>query len=246
MSEKARRDFLKTALVTGSVVILGACGGAAINSAPQAGNAKKESDKGEKEVTAVEDLMREHGVLRRALLVYTESAARLRRDPKSVAPEVLSKTAQLFRTFGEDYHERKLEEENIFPLIKQKGGAGPAASYPDVLTAQHNRGREITDYILSVTKGAPIGGQAQKLAQVLDDFTRMYRHHAAREDTIVFLAWKDLLDKDDYQEMGEKFEDIEHQQFGADGYEEAVKQITAIETSLGLADIAQFTASAVK
>ena len=43
-------------------------------------------------------------------------------------------------------------------------------------------------------------------------------------------------------EMNDKFEDIEHEQFGEDGFEDAVKQISAIESSLGLADISQFTA----
>ena len=43
-------------------------------------------------------------------------------------------------------------------------------------------------------------------------------------------------------EIGEKFEDIEHEQFGEDGFDDAVKQISAIETSLSLADIVQFTA----
>ena len=63
----------------------------------------------ENEVGAVEDLMREHGVLRRALLVYRESAAKLRANA-SVDPKPIQQTAQLFRNFGEDYHERKLEE----------------------------------------------------------------------------------------------------------------------------------------
>lgn len=43
-------------------------------------------------------------------------------------------------------------------------------------------------------------------------------------------------------EMGEKFEEIEHEQFGGDGYEDAVKQIADIEGGLWLADISQFTA----
>ena len=43
-------------------------------------------------------------------------------------------------------------------------------------------------------------------------------------------------------EMNDKFEDIEHEQFGDDGFEDAVKETSAIESSLGLADIAQFTA----
>jgi hypothetical protein len=44
--------------------------------------------------------------------------------------------------------------------------------------------------------------------------------------------------------MNEKFEDIEHQQFGEDGFENALKQIAEIEQSLGLSDLAQFTAPA--
>src|SRR5687768_9706999 len=104
---------------------------------------------GPAEVTANEDLMREHGVLRRALIVYRETAARLKQDPASVSPEALEKTALLFRVFGEDYHEKKLEEVHILPVVKKF--RGPAAGYVDVLLAQHARGREITDYILSVT-----------------------------------------------------------------------------------------------
>ena len=42
--------------------------------------------------------------------------------------------------------------------------------------------------------------------------------------------------------MGDKFEEIEHQQFGEDGFDMAVKQIADIEGSLGFADLAQFTA----
>jgi len=42
--------------------------------------------------------------------------------------------------------------------------------------------------------------------------------------------------------MNDKFEDIEHQQFGKDGFEDAVAQIADIEGVLGLSDLAQFTA----
>ena len=70
------------------------------------------------EVSANEDLMREHGVLRRALLVYALAAPKLRTDPASISPAALHQTAVLFRNFGEDYHERRLEEPFIFPAIK--------------------------------------------------------------------------------------------------------------------------------
>jgi hemerythrin-like domain-containing protein len=199
----------------------------------------KEKEKGG-EVTATEDLMREHGVLRRALLVYTAAATKLHSNPSSIPPDALQKTAKLFRAFGEEYHENKLEEAYIFPAVKQAGGE--AATYPDILVTQHNRGREITDYIINVTQNAKLGANADDLAKALDAFVLMYRNHAAREDTIIFPAWKQTLNDKQLDEMNDKFEDIEHEQFGEDGFEDAVKQISAIESSLGLADIAQFTA----
>jgi hemerythrin superfamily protein len=70
----------------------------------------------------------------------------------------------------------------------------------------------------------------------------MYENHATREDTIVFPAWKDALSERQLEEMGDKLEDIEREQFGKDGFEDAVAQIGWIEQTLGFADLAQFTA----
>jgi hemerythrin-like domain-containing protein len=207
----------------------------------QIARAAEKHDDDEKEVGAVEDLMREHGVIRRAILVYRDMAAKLRAKPASLDPDLLRRAATMFRTFGEDYHEKKLEETHIFPTIKKAGG--PAAAYVDVLIAQHQRGRELTDYILAtVAKGAIASSDAETLARVLDSVELMYEHHAAREDTVVFPAWKDVLSAPQLDEMGETFEEIEHQQFGKDGFEDAVAQIAFIEQALGITDISRFTA----
>lgn len=244
MNSTRRREFLRTAAVVGTGLVLTSCAGGrtANTERPTSGNSSTpDENKLGGEVTATEDLMREHGVLRRALLVYSAAAIKLRSNASAVPPETLQKTAKLFRAFGEEYHEKRLEEAHIFPAVKRVGGE--AASYPDILIAQHNRGREITDYIINLTNGAKLGtSSAESLAKTLEGFVLMYRHHAAREDTIIFPAWKQTLTGRQLDEMNDKFEDIEHEQFGEDGFEDAVKQISAIENSLGLADISQFTA----
>ena len=181
-NEIHRREMLRgaTSLATAALVA-----GSAANliSLPAYGQSKST----EPEVSATEDLMREHGVIRRALLVYFETIPRLRENPSGVDPSALRQTAQLFRTFGEDYHERMLEEQHIFPLVRKKGGE--LERYADILIQQHNRGREITDYVLAVTSGPKIGAQhAQPLAKVFESFVLMYENHAAREDTIIFPA----------------------------------------------------------
>ena len=233
----ARREWLVGLSSLGAGAILIGCnkGGST-----ESNEAKKDSTDGEAEVTATEDLMREHGILRGALLVYQESALKLR-DGSAVPPEPLQKTAKLFRAFGEEYHEKKLEEVYIFPAVKKAGGA--AAGYADVLIAQHQRGREITDFILAATAGPKsLTGNIKAFAEALEALVRMYEHHAAIEDTVVFPAWKETLDPQALDEMNERFEEIEHEQFGEDGFESALKQMEEIEQSLGLADLAQFTA----
>jgi hemerythrin-like domain-containing protein len=234
-----RRQWLATACSVGAGVVLLGC------SVPQAGKDEGDEDNdttklASTEVTAAEDLMREHGVLRRALLVYQETAVKLRATPAAIAPDALRRTAKLFRAFGEEYHEQQLEEQFIFPAVQK---AGLAAAYTGVLIAQHQRGRELTDYILSVTANPKIpSGSVEPLAKVMESLVRMYQHHAAIEDTVIFPAWKQTMNLEQMDLMNDKFEEIEHQQFGKDGYEDAVKQISDIEASLGLADLGFFTA----
>jgi hemerythrin-like domain-containing protein len=225
--------------------VLGAGGAAAVPllATPLPQESNREGREKEPEVTATEDLMREHGVIRRALLVYYEVIPKLRQNPASVDSRALQQTAKLFRTFGEDYHERGLEEQHIFPLIRKQGSH--LQHYADILTEQHNRGREVTDYVLAVTKAGRISSaHAEPLAKVFESFVLMYENHAAREDTIVFPAWKKNFSDKQLDETSDQFEDIEHQMFGKDGFEDAEKKISGIEEALGFADLALFTPAA--
>ena len=113
--DRTRRQLLAGISVAGAGVLFNACrnpqtrtGGATNDENKNEGPAPGEAEP--VDVTAAEDLMREHGILRRALLVYQESATRLRQDPASVPPDALEKAVNLFRVFGEDYHEKTLEE----------------------------------------------------------------------------------------------------------------------------------------
>jgi hemerythrin-like domain-containing protein len=238
MSERAvpRRSVIAAGLAAPSLLVSGGSATAAKTRAPRA---RPKSE--EKATGAVEDLMREHGVLRRCILVYRESAGPLRIEPEDVDASALNDTAKLFRSFGEDYHEKKLEEAHIFPRVR-RAVAGAEASVA-VLMAQHARGREITEYVLSVTGGAHVSvADAEMLARAFDAFDVMYANHTAREDTIVFPAWKDQLSPAELAEMSNLFETIERAEFGGDGFDDAVKRIAVIEEKLGLRNLAQFTA----
>lgn len=199
---------------------------------------EKKGEGGEAEVTANEDLMREHGVLRRILVAYREVAPKLAAGAP-VDAAALGSAASLFRTFGEHYHEQLLEEQHIFPIVRKAGGE--AGKLADTLVAQHARGREINDFIIARTRGGKIG-DGPALAKAMTAFARMYEAHAAREDTIVFPAFKKAVGPKDYDALGDQFEDIERKTFGGDGFDIAMGKIGQIEQALGLTDLAAFTA----
>jgi hemerythrin-like domain-containing protein len=233
-NQDSRRAFLT---IAGAGALLAACrdkplpGRTTAASPSTSGAPEPKEDDGE-DVSATEDLMREHGVIRRVLVIYRETAVHLRTKAASVPSDALQKAALLMRNFGEDYHEKQLEEANIFPVLRK--GSGPLTAAVDTLTAQHQRGREITEYVLAVTKQTIGDRAAEPLARSLEDFARMYEEHAAIEDTIVFPAWKRALSPKQVDEIGDRFEEIEKKMFGKDGFEDAVKQVAALETSLGI------------
>lgn len=198
--------------------------------------------KGAADVSATEDLMREHGVLRRLLVIYRETAGMIRTAAAPLDLAALGQAAALFRSFGEDYHEKALEEAHIFPMVKK---AGRVSGVVDTLIAQHRRGREINAYVTGVASSGRLAtGQAGPLAAALESFARMYEIHTAIEDTVVFQAWRDSLNAKELDAWSDKFEDIEHQTFKGDGFDLALEQVAGIEQRLGLADLARYTAPA--
>lgn len=200
---------------------------------------KSKQDKIE-EVSPVEDLMREHGVLDRILLIYDEIL--WRRLPKNTdfPPEVLANSADLVRRFIEDYHE-KLEEDYLFPRFEK---AGKLTELVQVLRTQHRAGRQLTDSIkhLATLDAIKSPAEREKLSNALRLFTRMYRPHAAREDTVLFPALRSLVSAHEYAALGEEFEDKEHALFGKEGFEKIVAEVAELERKLGLDDLAGFSA----
>jgi hemerythrin-like domain-containing protein len=224
---RGRRDFLRTS-ASAAGLVLAACAGPGRGDAasPKAGH-------DEAEVTPGEDLMQEHGVLERILLVYDEAARRIERS-EQLDLAVLTSAAGIVRRFVEDYHE-KLEEQFVFPRLQQ---ARREVDLVTVLLHQHRRGRQVTDEIVRRAGSAA----TPELAQVLRSFARMYRPHAAREDTVLFPAFRAVVGRAGYRELGEQFEDKEHELFGEHGFESTVAEVARLETALGLGDLARFTA----
>jgi len=198
-------------------------------------SAKEKKDEKEHPVTPAEDLMFEHGVLERLLLIYAEMIRRIDAGERAPA-RPLAEAAGLFRRFGEDYHER-LEEDHIFPVLEK---TGQNAELARELKKQHDAGRKITSSLLEMTKGETLA-QPQQTAQALRSFYRMYVPHISRENSVAFRAFQETVPHQRYVDLGEQFEKREHELFGEDGFEKTLAQVATIEDSLGIRNLAQFT-----
>lgn len=229
--EMSRRGVL----VAGVGLALGA---STAGASPAGGQGKLNPDEG---VTAPEDLMKEHGVLNRCLLIYEEGMRRLR-DGEEVSPNVFNHTALLVRRFVEEYHEKN-EENYIFPVFKKHN---TLTDLVQTLLAQHKAGRVVTNRIirLSAPDSFRSADNREKIVSSCQEFIRMYRPHEAREDTVLFPALRTLLTARQVTALGDRMEEAEHKVLGDEGFEKSVAQVAAIEKALGIYDLKQFTPKA--
>jgi hemerythrin-like domain-containing protein len=231
--EKAspRKDFIKTGIIA-------LAGIAAVNVLPGCkGKEEKDDDDEGQKVSPPEDLMQEHGLLNRVLLIYDTCRIHLV-NKDSFPAEAIANGAGIIRTFVEDYHEKQ-EENYLFPRFEK---ANQLTDLVQTLRQQHQAGRNITEQIIQLVKSpARTDNENQKLIQLLTAFNTMYRPHEAREDTILFPAFRKIVSKNEYDSLGEEFENNEHKLFGEGGFEMMVNKVADIEKSLGIYELAQFT-----
>ena len=226
-----RRIFLKGGIIFGGAAIAGV-------GLLHGAETEKKGDEQEAEVGPLEDLMREHGVLKRVLLIYGEALRRL--DAKQdLPPEALADAAGIIRHFVEDYHE-KLEEDFLFPRFEK---ANRLVDLVKVLRTQHQAGRRVTDITLRFANLQSLRNESERaqLIASMQQFIRMYNPHEAREDTVLFPAFRKIVSPHEFGSLGQDFEKKEDELFGEDGFEKMVDKVAGIEKRLGIYDLAQFT-----
>ena len=201
ITNEPRRGWLRNAgLLIGGV--------AALSTSPRLvaqakGRAAAKKGGEDEKISLGEDLMREHGVLKRVLLIYQAIMNRI--DSKwDFPPDMVISSAKLIPAFVEDYHER-LEEDYLFPRFRK---ANKLVALVDVLNQQHQKGRVLTDKTLQLASPSALKDASQRanLRNMLYQFVRMYEPHEAREDTILFPAFRKIVSEHEYDALGEEFE----------------------------------------
>lgn len=230
-----RRSFLRQSSVAGAALL------APIGLAQQKpdGKEKGEKERDNEKISPAEDLMREHGVLNRILLIYDEHL-RILAEKRPFDGSILVSAADIVRHFVEEYHE-KLEEDFLFSRFRK---AGKHVKLVDTLEAQHKAGRDLTAQIRELGGTATlkyVSTDGEKLSDALHAFLRMYRPHEAREDTVLFPAFRSIVSPNEYDSLGDDFEKKEDELFGDKGFFKVVDQVAQLEKKLGIYELAQFT-----
>jgi hemerythrin-like domain-containing protein len=226
-----RRVFLRSGIILGGAALVGP-------EVLRGAETEKQGEEKETEVGPPEDLMREHGVLKRVLLIYGEALRRL--DAKQdFPPDALADAARIIRSFVEDYHE-KLEEDFLFPRFEK---VNQLVDLVKVLRVQHQAGRRVTDLTLRFGNLQAVKNESERaqLIASMQQFIRMYNPHEAREDTVLFPAFRKIVSPHEFDSLGEDFEKKEDELFGEDGFEKVVDKVAGIEKQFGIYDLAQFT-----
>ena len=226
-----RRVFLRSGILLGGAAV---AGGGLLRGA----EAEKKGEQKEPGVGPPEDLMREHGVLKRVLLIYGETLRRIEAK-QDFPPEALAEAAGIIRSFVEDYHE-KLEEDFLFPRFEK---ANRLVDLVKVLREQHQAGRRVTDLTIRFANLQSLRNESERaqLVNSMQQFIRMYNPHEAREDTVLFPAFRKVVSPHEFDALGEDFERKEDELFGDDGFEKMVDKVASIEKRFAIYDLAQFT-----
>jgi hemerythrin-like domain-containing protein len=230
----SRRNFLRQTSIAGAGLLVPV---AAL--AQQKAPAAKDKSEGGEEISPAEDLMREHGLLNRILLIYDHHVHMLAAK-KPFEGSVLANAADIIRHFVEEYHE-KLEEDYLFPRFRK---AGKLVKLVDTLQEQHKAGRDLTAKIRELAGTATIkyvSSDSDKLSEALRSFLHMYRPHEAREDTVLFPAFRSVVSPHEYDALGDDFEKKEDELFGEEGFFKMVDKVAELEKKLGIYELAQFT-----
>ncbi|HEY7432314.1 MAG TPA: hemerythrin domain-containing protein, partial [Streptosporangiaceae bacterium] len=166
------RPSRRTLLATGLGLVVGA-------GATQAGNAVADQPApvSPRPPAPGEELMTEHGVLKRVLLAYRAMIDQLDAGKPPPAGAVTD-AAQIISDYVESFHEG-LEEAYVFPRVRDQH-----ARLVQTLLTQHDRGRHLTAAISTTAVAVDSPAARSALRRYLGLFVRMYEPHEAWEDTV--------------------------------------------------------------
>lgn len=188
--------------------------------------------------TAVEFLDREHGIFHRAIFILEEfrGGTDARMD---LPPQLLQGAVDVLRRSVTDHHQ-KIEEKFIYSSLDAAGKLGGLVG---VLREQHEAAARLSEILgrLAADFSAKDLEKRRTLGSAIHLFGRMYRAHVAREETVLFPAFRQALAPRAYEDVNSRFLAANTQAWGTDGFDETIRRLAEYESELGIGDLSAFT-----
>ena len=179
-----------------------------------------------KDINFCEDVMYEHGIVRKLLVIYNKCIDIIQSENNPEIYSIVKQTALIIRKFVEEYHEF-IEEEYIFPLFKNDFKYDKLIKE---LIKQHTISREITDKILELSDKK----SKEELIKLIKQFNEIYAIHMYTEDLMIIRNVRKHISQEEFIALSKKFDEIEDELLGEHGFETILREVITIEQKLDI------------
>lgn len=194
-------------------------------------------EEAKEKISVTEELCLEHGMLDRIILAMDHSMKKAGSSPKGDLTAV-SKGCEMIKSVIDEHH-MKFEEQEIYPKFDKDPILKNLSSE---LKVQHNEARKMVSMLSEMCKSSRRGkADMDEMRRVFNDFKDMMTAHAAREETVLFVAMEGTWSDDQLDAAKDAQEEQEKMLLGDDADEKVYAMLGEIESAAGIESLKDFT-----
>ena len=173
-----------------------------------------------------EELMKEHRVIERMLVVVSKAADRLNAGQK-VDRDVFVGAADFLKNFADRCHHGK-EEKLLFVKMVERGVSGEVGPIA-VMLREHEDGRAHVRKIAELSSKEVDDRSRSELVNHVKAYANLLGQHIQKEDKILYPMADQLLTSDDQDELEKGFLEVEEKVMGPGVHERYHHMIEELE-----------------
>ncbi len=158
-----------------------------------------------------EDLMNEHRVIERMLVVLSRACDRVEAG-KEVERELFVGAGDFFKNFADKCHHGK-EEKLLFERMQARGLSGEVGPIA-VMLREHQDGRAHVRKISELSVAKESKKRNDGLISAGRAYVELLSQHIQKEDNILYPLANQILTEEDQEELERGFEDVERDVMG--------------------------------
>jgi hemerythrin-like domain-containing protein len=183
-----------------------------------------------KSMRPTDDLMDEHRVIERMLVILTKASNRLEKG-QDVDSELYVDAVDFLKNFADKCHHTK-EEKLLFEKMMERGVSGEVGPIA-VMMREHQDGRAHVKSLDKLSKEKMSKTTREGLIKSSRAYVDLLSKHIQKEDNVLYPLANQILDKEDQKELEKGFEEVEEKVMGPGVHERYHKMIEQWEQKYG-------------